>query len=361
MGQFLSIITIILLWIISFVEPSGWAQLIHLPDKINITICAFASIYFIANYKKRLPISQWLLVGIILTLVIIPYAVSDTWQGASYAVAFLTVYIISQCRITEAVIKYTALAIAGLGLCILYIYVYGNILSGWNDNAISIVGLFSFLYFSIFLISRRKGKSFWYWNIVTLLYLNLLFKTDCRSGMLFSMIAVTGIYFARRTRLLLSRKNIRLILLNFPLIISLIVIGIAASSYFPALERWSWQNLDKGIFNGRNELWDYAYQQLEKSYYIGTGKFMINYHNSGVAALSVFGILGYICWIKFFSKCLSYLKTHISDQIIFGCMLAFLLIFMQQSFDLGFIAECPNLLPYTILGIGLGRARMLKH
>lgn len=361
MGQFLSIITIILLWIISFVEPSGWAKLLHLPEKINIIIGALSAIGFFAHYKKRLPISQWLFAGIILTLIIIPYVVSDTWQGASYSIALLTVYITSLCRVTDTVIKYTALIIAGLGLSVLFIYVYGSVLSGWNDNAISIVGLFSFLYFSIFLISRRKGTSFWLWNMVTLVYLYLLFQTDCRSGMLFSIIAVFGIYFAQRTRRLLSKRNVRLIILNMPLIISLIVIGIAASPYFPALDRWSWQNLDKGIFNARNELWEYAYQQLEKSYYIGTGKFMINYHNSGVAALSVFGILGYTCWIKFFSKCLSHIRAYISDKIIFGCMLAFLLIFMQQSFDLGFIAEYPNLLPYTILGIGLGRARMLKQ
>ena len=88
---------------------------------------------------------------------------------------------------------------------------------------------------------------------------------------------------------------------------------------------------------------------------------MINYHNSGVAAISVFGLAGYFCWIKFFSTNLNKLSYYISDNIVFGSILAFLLIFLQQSVDLGLIGEYPNLLPYAILGIGIGRVNNLKR
>ena len=54
------------------------------------------------------------------------------------------------------------------------------------------------------------------------------------------------------------------------------------------------------------------------------------------------------------------MSYYISDEIVFGSMLAFLIIYLQQSVDLGFISDCPNLLPYMILGIGLGRVRLLQ-
>ncbi len=207
--------------------------------------------FFVVSPKRRLPISQSLFWLMVLFLGIVPNMLSSKWQGASYLVAFLTTYIVSQCRITAAVIKYSSWIIALLGLSILYIYVHGSILSGWNDNAMSMVGLFSYLYFSIFLIEKRGTKAFWFWNIITVLYLLLLFQTDCRSGMLFSIIAVVAIYFSKYSRVIINNNKLRFILLNIPLIISLIVIAVSSTSYYDELNQWSMQNLDKLIFNGR--------------------------------------------------------------------------------------------------------------
>lgn len=360
MKQVLSILVIILLWIISFVEQSGWAISLHLPEKINFIIALAAIICHLTHPKRNLVISLNLFLLILFFLVLIPFLKSLTWHGASYLSAFLTTYIVSQCRITDNVIKYTSIAIAGLGLLILYTYVYGSILNGWNDNAISMIGLFSYIFFSMFLISKHGQKSFYFWNIITLFYLLFLFKTDCRSAILFSMLALVTIYYSRWSRKVLSHSKLRVLMLNTPFIISLIVIAFASLKYFDLLNYWSLETFDKPIFNGREILWKYAYELLEKSYYLGTGEFVINYHNSGVAAITVFGIMGYICWMKFFNDNLNLLSQFLSDNIVFGSMLAFLLIFLQQSLELGFISEYPNLLPYTILGIGLGRVRLLQ-
>lgn len=360
MAQILSIITIILIWIISFVEPSGWAITLHLPEKINLIILII-SIYFFLKYPyRRQNIPSLLFIGIVLTFIGYPVLMNNSWQGASYLVSFLTVYIVSQCKITENVIKYSSLVIAALGLLILTIYTRGSLLSGWNDNAMSMTGLFSFLYFSIFLILRKQKKSiFWCWNIITLIYLQLLFSTDCRSGMLFSIIAVLGIIYSASARKLLDSRRLILLLFNLPLIIGYIVIWISKTSYFGELNTWSLQEFNKTIFNGREVLWNYAITLLENSSYLGTGKFLINYHNSGIAALSVFGILGYIFWIYYFTTNLRLLRAYFSDNIVFGSAMAFVLVFLQQTVDLGFISSTPNLLPYMILGVGLGRVRFL--
>ena len=360
MNQFFSILVIVLFWIISFVEPSGWAALFHLSERINALIVIISIALFFIYPDNRLPISQGQFWLTLIFLVLVPYINSSTWQGASYSIAFLVTYIVSQCRITKKVVRYTSWAISTLGLGVLYVYTRGSILSGWNDNAMSMAGLFSYLYFSIFLISKRGNKSFWMWNIVTIFYLMMLFETDCRSGMLFSILAVASIYYSIFTRNIIRGSKKRLLLLNIPFIVSLIAIYVATTPLFDNLNQWSLQNYDKSIFNGREFLWGISYEFLRTSNYMGTGKFMVNYHNSGVAALSVFGIIGYICWIKFFNKNLYVMSYFISDEIVFGSMLAFLIIYLQQSVDLGFISDCPNLLPYMILGIGLGRVRLLQ-
>lgn len=361
MGQYLSITVIILTWLISFVEPSGWAGALHFPEKINFLIILISTGLFLSNPKNKMYITNTLFFGLALTLVIIPYILSGKWDGATYSISFLVVYIISCCKITAQVIRYSCFAIAGLGIFILLIYTRGSLLSGWNDNAMAMTGLFSYLYFTIFLISKKGCTSFWIWNIVTIIYLSMLFKTDCRSGMLFSLITVFCIIFSNKTKYFLKKKIILIIILNLPVLISFLVITISATPHFKELNTWSINNFGKQIFSEREILWGYAYDLLINSSYIGTGKFMINYHNSGVAALSVFGILGYICWIMYFKNNLNLLKLYINDGIVFGSMLSFTIIFLQQTVDLGFISPTPNLLPYLILGVGLGRVRCLKE
>lgn len=361
MGQNLSTIVIITIWIISFIEPSGWAVNFHLPEKINYAILSLSIILFIFSPGKRQNISVSVFILLIISFIIIPFVVNDSWQGAEYLVAFLVVYIMSQGTITPKVIRYSGLIVAGLGLCLLIVYSRGSFLSGWNDNAVSMMGLFSFLFFSIFLIEKKKTKQFWFWNIISFLYASFLFGTDCRSGMLFLIISILGILYSNKVKSLLKKKATVLLLLNTPLLLAFMVIWLSESDYYYALNSWSINEFDKSIFNGRDLLWEYSLNLLNKSYYIGTGKFLINYHNSGVATLSVFGILGYLCWINYFNTNLKQLKRYLKDDIVFASLFAFCLIFLQQSVDLGFISPTPNFLPYMILGVGLGRIRLLRR
>ncbi|MDE6217770.1 MAG: O-antigen ligase family protein [Muribaculaceae bacterium] len=359
MTQLATIILTVVVWIISFVGPSGWSESIHLPEKINIAICVSAFIIMLRQRNEGNVISGKLAGAIILTLIIIPFIISGKWEGASYCVALLIVYIFSHCRITTTTIRLSAIIIAGLGLVVLFIYSNGSILSGWNDNAISMVGLFSFIYFSTYLIEIKNSRSFWIWNIVTILYLQLLYHTDCRSGMLFSTLAVICILYSGFTKRKLRNPKIRLLLLNIPLVVAIITLIISYGPHFNELNNWSIRNFDKEVFNSREILWNDSWESLIKSCFLGTGKFEINYHNSGVAALTVFGILGYVCWIKYFSNSMNAMSRYLKDNIVFGCMLAFTLIFLQQSVDLGFISKNPNFLPYMILGTGIGRMRTL--
>lgn len=326
----------------------------------NIAVSIVATVLFVAYPHRRQKISLELLCFTLLTFILIPVLLSGSLDGASYLVSFLVVYIISQGTITRKVIATSGNVIALGGLVILYVYANGDLLSGWNDNSISMMGLFSFIYYSIYILSKKGHKAFWALSIIVILYLQLMFQTDCRSGMLFVVIAVLGIIYSDRTNHILSRKKMPFWVVNAPLILAFVVIAISATPMFDALDQWSLENSEKGIFDDRDVLWDAALALLQNSYYLGTGKFAMNYHNSGIAALSVFGVIGYICWAKYFINILKRLQIYLYDKIVFGSILAFTLIFLQQSLDLGFIGSAPNLIPYIILGIGLGRERMLK-
>ena len=361
MNSFFSFIALILCWIISFVKPSGWSQIIELPQIINIIIVSLSVIFYFALPYKHQNLPKWTIFGLILTFIVIPYLIENSLEGAEYLTAFLIVYIFSQCKITERVINLACWAIGIGGIAILYIYTNSELLLGWNDNSISMVGFFSFLFFSIQIVLKRKTKFFWFFNIITFIYLYFLFETECRSGMLFSVLTVVSIYFISFTRRLLkSRKNF-IIILNIPLIVALLVLLIASNhDLLYALDNWSMEKFDKTIFNGRNFIWEEALEYFNQSYWMGTGEFLLNYHNSCIAVLSVFGILGYIYWIRYFYDIYKCLQNFLLDPIIMGCVISFTMIYIQQSVDLGFISTDYNMIPYMILGIALSRIFLIN-
>lgn len=356
MSNILNVILLTAFWALSFVNNSGWAESVKLPEYTTWFVIIVSLYLFLFRRRRDLCRNQQAInVGLVLTIIVIPFLVSDKWDGAGYFQAFMVTYLVSYCKITQWVVTRTCLIVGLLGIVILWIYINGSVLSGWNDNAIAMTGLFSFLFFSIFLISLKSNKEFICWNIVTVIYLVMLFQTDCRSGMLFAVLAVAAIYFQKTTRKILQKKYVIRLLLNIPLILAFVIILISGSDYFEELNTWSMDEFQKGVFSGRDELWNTALEELSESYYLGTGTFTMNYHNSGIAALCVFGIAGYIFWIKYFSIRLNLLRKFFSDKIVFASVVTFLCIFLQQSVELGFIAPMPNYIPYMILGIGIGR------
>jgi O-antigen ligase len=187
-------------------------------------------------------------------------------------------------------------------------------------------------------------------------------QTHCRSTALAVILAIVCIVYKSQVTKLIHKKRFNLLFLSFPLIVAFIVIYIGDSSYFSELDQWSndnWTegNIQKGIFNGRNEIWANSLELLADSYYIGIGEFTINFHNSAIAALTVFGVLGYIFWYKFFNTIITQIKRYIDMPIVYGCFIAFAIIYLQQTTDLGFISASPNYIPYLALGMSFGRIK----
>lgn len=350
---------IILFWCFSLVNESGWGSMMHTPDKMNYLILAWTGL-LILGQKKYIPnLNAGLRLLMFIIFVFVAYLVSHKWDGASYAIAFLTVYCFSNVKLNQKELAVTAFTIGLLGAGLITIYQSTAILSGWNDNAIAMLTLYSFIFFSIH-INEIQSKFFrcLYWGIAVWYLLQIL-NTDSRGAAVFMVLMMVLLLNREKTISLFCRPGIQSLIIHLPLIIAVLVVYVASTDMYQQLNTWSEAQTDKTIFNGRDELWLNAFNDIP-NYPFGRGQFVINYHNSAVACIGVFGILGYWVWTRYFKAAYNEYAGYLNDFFVFGCLCAFTVIYLHQSVELGFITTVPNMLPYMILGLGLGRIRQYQ-
>lgn len=294
--------------------------------------------------------------SLLLFLLIVPFIVSGNFDGALYLMSFLAVFCFSNINISQKELSFSAWVIGGLGLGLITIYARTSILSGWNDNGIAMQCLFSFIYFTVYFnTAESRWKRYLSW-LVAILYIIMIAGTDSRGALLFMILSIVLMLARNHVVYYLSKTKVHTIILQIPLMIAILTVCIAVQSWFPEFDSWYKMNYGKPIFNGREEIWLNTFEDILQ-YPFGRGNFIINYHNSAVGCIGVFGILGYLCWILFFKKILNILANYFDDHIVYAFTCAFIVIFLQQSTELGFITSYPNLLPYMMLGLALGKVR----
>ncbi len=357
--RFAVILTIVLVWIFSLVNESGYGQLLHTGEKMNWLILAWALFLYVRKKRKFLPpLTSAKRLGFILFMVLIPYVLCGRWHGATYMLSFLVIFCFSNINISSKELSVSALAVGFLGLALITIYSRTSFLAGWNDNAIAMLALFSFIYFSIFFnTAKRKWVRFMCWGMAVA-YIVQIFGTDSRGAALFMLLSVATTFFQLRTQKILSKSSIRALVIHLPLLIAVVVVLVSSMSWFAELDNWSLRNFDKTFFNGRDVLWADGFEDILR-YPLGRGEFVINYHNSAVACIGVFGVLGYVLWSNFFKRQLGLMSEFMEDYTVYACMCSFIIIYLQQSVELGFLNQMPNMMPYMILGLGLGKVRWL--
>lgn len=362
MKRYLNIMLILLVWIFSVVNTSGLGQVYETPTKTNIMILVWLAFVLYGNHEK-LHIggkNAKLTFFTVLSFIIVPYIKSGNWEGFTYLLMIPLVYCFSQQRISQFDMRLSGYIIAGLGIGTLYIYSRTSILSGWNDNQIGMIGLFSYLYYAITLFGKSNFRKISIGAVISIVFISLLIQhTASRSIAVFALLACVVVYSKLNIKGMIKKKRFVFFALNVPLIIAILVVLFPNIELFQMVSKWSEESYGKTAFNGRDELWLYTFNHLLQTYFIGDGKFLINHHNSAMAALGVFGVVGYICWYKLLAKPVRLMVNYVDDAIVYGCLISFLLIFWQQSFDLGFISPSPNMIPYAILGIGLGRIKTI--
>ena len=143
---------------------------------------------------------------------------------------------------------------------------------------------------------------------------------------------------------------------------ALITVVLALSNAASNIDLWSQETFDKPIFNGRDQLWLEGMHAFFQQPFLGSGDISANsWHNTAIACLTSFGILGYGFWLRCLYLPIKKGSLYLSDPIVTGCITAFLLMNAQQTFELGMFSPNPNLLIYLPLGLLLGRIRYLKE
>ncbi len=358
------LILVILAWAFSAINTSGWG-IANKTDQITIVVLVTWFLIVNSRAKTKLPLggsNAGLSIFTFLSFILIPVVFHGSFEGVSYLTMILLVYCFSQSEVTKSFITISGYIIAGLGLATLFVFNRMDVLSGWNENQIAMIGLFSCLYYFISLSGRITLRKITFGIVISALYITMLLPTNARSSILFIILAIAIIYTNNAAIKLLGKKNAMFWSLSFPLFLAIMVVLFPNFSLFEHIKEISTSEFSKSsAFNGRDEIWKEAFQRLPKNYYLGVGEFKVNHHNSAVAILDVFGVIGYICWLKLLRKPLEVMKKYLADEIVFGCLISFLVIFWQQSLELGFVTPLPNMIPYMILGLGLGRVNTIRR
>lgn len=359
----------VLIWVFALFNGTGLGQTYNTNGILKLLLIGISLYMFVWQIRSHPKIETKMFVYVIIfvgVFVGISLIKKFDFSSMEYIYVFLIVYIISQLRVKKSYINMVSYTYATLGFLILYIYVYGTALSNWNGNSIAMIGFFSYAVFAISFFdteTRMKLKfKTMFFIVVSLAYINFTEQTDSRSSTM--MIILCMLIVLLRLKIF-SDKNISRRLewiLNIPLILAILIVVVSQMSVYDALNLWSLRNFEKPVFNGREDIWLDGIRRLKESWLLGSGELQSGYwHNCAIACLATYGIVGYTIWVKFLHKILVSAKGFLKDSYVFGGVVGFCLILIQQSFELGLFAPNPNMIPYLILGVLLGRVQYLKR
>ena len=354
-----------LFWIVNLVNGTGLDLIYHITRYAKYIIILASVFKLLADRKTKCGIyvdrnDVFVFGGMSFVFFFSSEIHGNGTQALDYLWVFAIVYLLSSLPISDKVLTYTAWIYGAAGAAILYIYNYGTVLSGWNENSIAMIGMHSFLVFSIPYFKEGKIKSKVLLIVATVLFSALIQPTDSRSGILFLIL---GLVFALNLipRTIIYGSSTRLVvMLLVPLFVAILVSLVSQSGYMGRLNVWSYEQFKKPIFNGRDILWRYGFSKLFSSFLIGIGSMSTaNWHNSAITCLVAFGSMGYILWICAFRNIIGKALNYLDDYLIQGCIVAFIVLYLQQSVELGIISASPSVIPYVMLGMMLGRVKYL--
>ena len=354
---------IVLVWLSSLFNGTGLGHVYHTNSITNAALVGLSAIFLLRH--RRVSVQKDTFYTFCATMCIFVFSGllhKKGLGGAEYLCCFLLIYVFSQIDVRERAMRLSGLAVLALGTMILTIYDYGTQLSGWNENSIAMIGLFSYILFaaSFYDLRSRWSKSlillsggFIFW---------LIAPTDSRSCMIALVVTILLALTAKPCPRVLQSRGWTMFLLIIPLLVALITVVLSLSNIAPKMDIWSRRVFEKPIFNGRERLWLAGFRSFLHHPYFGSGRINANnWHNTAVACLTSFGMVGYAFWLRCLYLPLKRGSLYLSDSIVTGCMAAFLLMNAQQSFELGMFSSNPNLLIYLPLGLLLGRIRYLEE
>ena len=363
-GKGFYIIASVLFAVFSIVNVSGYGQAIE-SNKLLVYVLLLVSAFilmFVQKKKEKILSYNDICFMIIIALF---YEASSYFQGfggsgIGFLSFFICVYLFSMLEQSDFNIFLCSVIYLGFGLGILIIMCFTDILSGWNPNSISIITLQAFLiFFATF--KRENIYQVILYVFAILIFSYLLWQMNCRSAMLCVLAsALTDVLTYHKAKWL-KNKPLLFVFIILPFIIAMITVFLSTSSLFEVLNEWTMSTFGKSIFNGRDNIWGRGFELLMESPFYGHGEIYSGYwHNSAIACLFSYGIIGYLLYAFAFAKLIFSGIGYMYDSIIRRSTVAFLILNFQQSFENTIFVIGGIYLPYVLLGILIGRVNFLR-
>lgn len=355
------------LWLFSFISGTGFDAAHRITERVRAAILVLTALVALGKMlgRRKAPVKtrDFIAFGGMFAVFFLSAVVhGHRGQPFEYLYAFLIVLWLSRLRLSEEDFRRIGLCVGVAGLAVLVIFGRSTRLSGWNENTVAMIGFFSYLVFLIPLLdsrSRNAKLTILVSAIVVTFFLNM---TDSRSCLLFMLVALAFGLGVPKGKLLYRSGTSTCIVLLFPLFVAGITVLFSASQWLQDLDMWSAAHYGKPFLNGRDALWKRGFELLGQNPLLGCGNLKAdNWHNSAVHALVAYGLLGYYLWLRSFHAVLVKANGFLDDYLVRGCIVSFAIIYLQQSVELGIISATPNLIPFLILGILLGRVRYLRE
>ena len=360
-------IVMVIVWVINLLNGTGWGMAyktteIAMLGAVVITVVCLA--FKLTQEGDILVQPRFFYVIVPIVLVFGGASILNGYgiTGLESLWPFLVVYILSFTRPNITALRMTAIAYGVLGLAVLYVYSYTDILKGWNVNTIAMIGLFSFLTFTIPFYGMSGWRSFVLMPLVGAAYVVLIWPTDSRSCILAIIVALAIVLRLVPVKKVICSSVGMWIILLVPLIIAVFISLFSIFGDVSGLTQWSYETFNKPLFNGRDQIWMDGFIRMFQNPLFGTGNNNNSgyWHNSAMACLTAFGAVGYYLWVKLLRLILREGLPYVEDVCVIGSIAVFLVLYCHQSVELGVFAVSPSLLPYAILGILLGRVNYLR-
>lgn len=357
----------VLLWIVNLFNGTGLGMAYKTTElaQLVMIVIALCCVAYRAMQDGDIVIPRkyfFVLIPLVAVIVGTSLANNQRLQGLGGFWVYLVVYIMSFTRPDIKALRLTAVAYGILGILVLFVFNYTSILSGWNANSIAMLGLYSFLVFTIPFFGMRGWRSYVLMPLMGTAYVLLIVPTNSRSCIIIIVVAlILVLRLIPVKKVIQSSRGIFLVLL-VPLVVSISICLLSLFADISNLKQWSLETFEKDLFNGRDELWLTAFRIIKDNVLFGDGNIKsTRWHNSAMTVLTAFGVVGYTLWIRLFHLILKGGRHFTDDTTVNGAITVFLVLYCHQSVELGFISSSPMLIPYIVLGILLGRVNYLKH
>ena len=349
------------IWILALLYNSGIGQTIDIYGKTKLLVIVLTLYHiFVSQRFRHIPRS---LVMVFLAVVLYTLYTDITYGKTmvDYLWIYLLIPLIALLPVEKLQMKFVSIMYGVLGLAVLFIYNFAHSFDGWNTNFLAMIALFSFC---VMIVSFNKTTNIWIiaiFSVYVVLYFSWIKLLNSRSGTLFALIMILCVLKIFPIRQFLKSKFFVYFMLIVPLLVAIFLEFIQNMDFVADLNSWSIQQFNKPIFNGRDSLVHKGFDMWGKHLFFGNGDLGTSrWHNSAITLLVGGGVFGFSLCVVGIGKIINSANKFLDDNIVFGLIVGFIIIWIQQSVELGLIASQANAIPYAMLGLLLGRVKTIK-